>query len=172
MTRLTQIDPAEATGKAKELLSAVEAKLRFTPNMMRTMAVSPAVLDGYLCFSSALGGGALGAKLREQIALAVAEANGCEYCLAAHSPIGKMAGLTSGDVVASRQARSSDPKAAAALAFARAILESRGDVSDADLHAICAAGYGDGEIAEIVAHVALNVFTNYFNRFAQTIIDF
>ena len=172
MTRLTPIDPAEATGKAKELLSAVQAKLRFTPNMMRTMAVSPAVLDGYLCFSSALGGGALGAKVREQIALAVAEANGCEYCLAAHSTIGKMVGLTNGDVVASRQARSSDPKTEAALAFARAILESRGDVSDGDLHAIREAGYGNGEIAEIVAHVVLNVFTNYFNRFAQTSIDF
>ena len=172
MTRLTPIDPAAATGKAKELLSAVQAKLRFTPNMMRTMAVSPAVLDGYLCFSSALGGGVLEAKLRERIALAVAGANGCEYCLAAHSTIGKMVGLTNGDVVASRQGRSSDLKTAAALAFARAILESRGDVSDGDLHAIREAGYGNGEIAEIVAHVALNVFTNYFNRLAQTIIDF
>ena len=83
-----------------------------------------------------------------------------------------MVGLTNGDVVASRQARSADPKTAAALAFARAILESRGDVSDADLHAIREAGYGNGEIAEIVAHVALNVFTNYFNRLARTNIDF
>ena len=171
MTRLTPIDPAEATGRAKELLSAVQAKLRFTPNMMRTMAVSPPVLDGYLCFSSALGGGVLEAKLREQIALAVAEANGCEYCLAAHSTIGKMVGLTNGDIVAGRQGRSSDLKTAAALAFARAILDRRGDVSDAALHAVREAGYGDGEIAEIVAHVALNVFTNYFNRFAQTSID-
>ena len=172
MTRLTPIDPAEATGKARELLSAVQAKLRFTPNMMRTMAVSPAVLDAYLGFSAALDGGVLKAKLREQIALAVAEANGCEYCLAAHSTIGKMVGLTNGDIVASRQGRSSDPKTAAALAFARAILDRRGDVSDADLHAIHEAGHGDGEIAEIVAHVALNVFTNYFNRFARTHIDF
>src|SRR3989338_364777 len=148
MTRLTPIDPAEATGKARELLSAVEAKLRFTPNMIRTMAVSPPVLDGYLCFSSALGGGA--------------------SCLAAHSTIGKMVGLTNGDVVASRQGRSSDPKATAALAFARAILDRRGDVSDADLRAVREAGYGDAEIAEIVAHVALNVFTNYFNRLART----
>lgn len=107
MTRLTPIDPAEATGKTRDLLSAVTAKLRFTPNMMRTMAISPAVLDGYLCFSSVLGGGALGAKLREQIALSVAEANGCEYCLAVHSTIGKMVGLTNGDVVASRQDRKS-----------------------------------------------------------------
>jgi len=172
MTRLTPIDPAEATGKAKELLSAVEAKLRFTPNMMPTMAASPAVLDGYLRFSSALGDGALGAKLREQIALAVAEANGCEYCLAAHSTIGKMVGLTNGDVIAGRQGRSSDAKATAALAFARAILDRHGDVTDADVRAVREAGYGDAEIAEIVAHVALNVFTNYFNRFARTKIDF
>src|SRR3972149_1682920 len=122
MTRLTPIDPAEATGKARELLSAVEAKLRFTPNMIRTMAVSPPVLDVYLCFSSALGGGALGAKLREQIALAVAEANGCEYCLAAHSTIGKMVGLTNGDVVASPPGRASGPKASAALGVAAASL--------------------------------------------------
>ena len=172
MARLGPVDPAEATGKGKELLAGVKAKLGFAPNMMRTMAVSPAVLDGYLCFNAALGGGALGAKLREQIALVVAEANGCEYCRAAHSTIGKMVGLTNGDIVASRQGRSSDPKTAAALAFARAILDRRGDVSDADLHAIREAGHGDGEIAEIVAHVALNVFTNYFNRLARTTIDF
>ena len=102
----------------------------------------------------------------------MAEANGCEYCLAAHSTIGKMVGLTNGDVVASRQERSSDPKATATLAFARAILDRRGDVSDADLRAVREAGHGDAEIAEIVAHVTLNVFTNYFNRLARTSIDF
>ena len=82
------------------------------------------------------------------------------------------AGLSNDELTASREARAVDPKAAAALKFARAVVERRGDVRDRDLADVRAAGYADGDIAEIIAHVALNVFTNYFNRAAHTEIDF
>jgi uncharacterized peroxidase-related enzyme len=170
--RITAVDPAVATGKAKDLLNGVQATLGITPNMMRTMASSPAVLDGYLQLGAALGKGALRAGLREQIALAVAQANECDYCLSAHTALGAMAGLSAPEISASREASSRDPKAAAALKFAVAVVAARGAVSDADFDAIRKAGFTDGEIAEVLAHVALNVFTNYFNKAALTVVDF
>ncbi len=172
MPRLTAIDPGVATGKTKELLDGVKAALGVTPNLMRTLANSPAALEAYLGFNSALGRGRLSAKLREQIAVAVAEANECEYCLSAHSAIGKKMGLSENDLLASRQWTSPDPKVAAALKFAHAIVSRRGQVSDQEVNRVRQAGYGDGEIAEIVANVALNIFTNYFNLVAETTVDF
>lgn len=171
-TRLTAIDPQQATSKTKELLDAIQAKLGMTPNMMRTMANSPAALEGYLNFSGALGHGMLPAKLREEIALAVGEANGCEYCVSAHTAIGGMVGLQADEIAAARQSSSTDGKQDAALKFARSLSTKRGEVSDAEVKAVKDAGYTEGEIAEIVAHVALNVFTNYFNIAAQTEVDF
>lgn len=172
MSRLQALDPAAATGKTQALLDGVRKKLGLVPNMMRTMAASPAVLEGYLGLSSALGAGCLPAKLREQIALAVAQVNGCSYCLAAHSLLGSQAGLADSDVVAARRGEASDPRARAAIRFALAVVASRGGVDDAELERVRGAGFGDGEIAEIVAHVALNVLTNYLNRLADTEIDF
>lgn len=172
MARLIAVDPAKATGKAKELLDVVKAKIGMTPNMMRTMANSPAVLEGYLGFSAALAGGSLNPKLREQIALAVAESNSCEYCLSAHTAIGKMVGLGEIEITESRKAASNDPRVNAALKFARIVVARRGEVTDDDLGYIRQAGYSDGEIAEIIANVVLNIFTNYFNHIAQTEVDF
>jgi uncharacterized peroxidase-related enzyme len=169
---LTAVNPDQTTGKAKDLLSAVKAKLGMAPNMMRTMANSPAVLEGYLNFNAALGGGELPTGLREQIALAVAEANSCEYCLSAHTALGKMAGLKPEQVSQSRDAAASDPKADAALKFAVSVVNSRGAVTDAEFSKVRAAGFSEGEVAEILAHVAINVFTNYFNKAALTVVDF
>jgi AhpD family alkylhydroperoxidase len=123
-------------------------------------------------FGSALHKGLLPTTLQEQIALAVAESNECDYCLSAHSVLGRGAGLSSEDIVASRDGRASDPKAAAAIEFARAVVERRGAVTDQEIARVRGAGFGSGEIAEIIAHVGLNVFTNYFNRAVQTEIDF
>lgn len=171
MQRITAIKHEEATGKAKELLDAVQSKLGFIPNMTATMANSPAVLESYLNFSGALGT-SLNAKLREQIALTVAEINGCGYCAAAHSAIGKMVGLDENEILNARQSSSADEKRNAALKFAEAIVTRHGKVSDADLAAVKTAGYTDKEISEIAANVALNIFTNYFNEIAGTIVDF
>lgn len=172
MTRLLAIAPETATGKAKDLLNAVNGKLGMVPNMTRTMANAPAVLDGYLAFSGALAKGALPAKLREQIALTVAERNSCQYCLAAHSTIGKMVGLSEEQVVDSRHARAVDSKADAVLRFAGSLVDNRGRISDGDLEELRNAGVDDPAIAEIVAHVSLNIFTNYFNHVSDPDIDF
>jgi uncharacterized peroxidase-related enzyme len=142
------------------------------PNLIRTFANSPAALEGYLNFSGALGGGLLDAKLRERIALTVADANSCEYCLSAHTAIGKMVGLDEDEILTSRKATAADPRTSAALAFAHQIVVKRGEVDDGDVRAVRSAGFSDGEITEIVANVALNVFTNYFNHVAQTVVDF
>jgi uncharacterized peroxidase-related enzyme len=171
MQKITAVKHEEATGKVRELLDGVNAKLGFVPNMMATMGASPAVLEGYLNLSGALGS-SLNAKLREQIALTVAEINGCQYCASAHSAIGKMAGLDEHSIEDARRASSHDTRTDAALKFAKALVISRGKVSDNEFETIKAAGFTEKEISEIVANVALNVFTNYFNETAKTVVDF
>src|SRR5271165_7181567 len=172
MSRFVQISPETATGKAKELLDAVKSKLGLVPNMTRAMANSPAVLEGYLALSGALGKGSLSAKKREQIALAVGQANNCDYCLAAHSAIGKMVGLSAEQILDSRRGTAVEPETDQLIRFARKLVDEQGRVSDADIADIRAAGFDDDAIAEVVAGVALNIFTNYFNHVAGTDIDF
>ena len=172
MSRIEPINDDQATGKVKELLDAVNDKLGMTPNMMKTMARSPAVLQGYLNFSGALASGNLDAGLREQIALISAEINGCGYCASAHTAIGKLVGLSEEAISAARKGRSSDAKADAALRFARIAIVNRGQVSEADVKSVRDAGFSEGEIGELIANVALNIFTNYFNEIAETEIDF
>ena len=172
MSRLPAIQTESANGKAKQLLEAVQARLKITPNMTRVMANSPAVLEAYLQFSGALAGGTLDPKLREQIALEVGEQNSCQYCVSAHTAIGHMVGLADSEIESARNATSSAPRNAAALKFAHTVVASKGQISDADVAAVRSAGFNDGEIAEIIAHVALNIFTNYFNTAAQVEVDF
>lgn len=172
MPRFEAINPEQADGKAGQLLQGVQKKLGMVPNLMRTFANSPAALEAYLGFSTALSKGALSGKLREQIALAVSEANGCNYCLAAHSAIGKMLGLTEQDIRDNRRGESPDRKVEAALRFAGQVVEKRGWVTDEDVGQARAAGYGDGEIVEIISNVAFSILTNYFNHAAQADVDF
>jgi uncharacterized peroxidase-related enzyme len=172
MSRLQPVDPSAATGKAKNLLDAVKAKLGLVPNMARVMAASPAVLEAYLGFSGALAAGLLDSKTREQLALLTAQQNHCDYCLSAHAAIGKMVGLNHQQIVASREGDGGSPKTTAALTFAKRVLEAKGRIGEADLAAARDAGFSEAEIAEILAHVALNVFTNYFNVAAGVEIDF
>jgi uncharacterized peroxidase-related enzyme len=172
MQRINAIDPQAATGTAKTLLDGVHRKLGFVPNLMRTLAVSPATLDAYLSFGDRLGHGILSPKLREQLAVTVAYSNSCQYCLAAHTAIGGMLGLTPSQLEAAYTADSTDPQIAAALHFAQQLVQNQGHASDEEVAKVRQAGYGDAEIAEIVGHVALNVFTNYFNTVAQTDVDF
>ncbi len=168
--------PANITSSpvsSQPLLEAVNKQLGSVPNLFRVIGNSPAALEGYLGLSGALGKGQLDAKTRERIALAVAELNGCDYCLAAHSYLGKnLAKLDQSEVDANRTGSSSDPKAAAALRFASEIVRQRGHVSDRDVEAVKAAGYTDAQVIEIVAHVALNTLTNFINEVAKTVVDF
>jgi len=172
MSRLPAIQTEAATGKAKTLLEGIQAKLKMTPNMMRVMANSPAVLQGYLSFNGALAGGVLDAKVSEQIALAVGEQNACQYCVSAHTALGKMAGLSDFEADAARSGHSASPKVEAALHFTHGLVAKKGRIAEPDFAAVRAAGWNDAEIAEIIAHVALNIFTNYFNNATDVEVDF
>ena len=172
MARIPYIDPDQADGKPKELLDAVQVKLGTTPNMMKAMAGS-AVLEGYLGLSGALETGSISPATAERIAIAVAESNGCSYCLSAHSYLAEhVAKIDAADIELARQYRSDDLKARATLTFAEAILRTHGGVNDGDLDAARSAGLSDAELAEIVGHVAVSVLTNYFNRAFAIDVDF
>ena len=167
----TSIDTAPAA--ARPLLEAVNKQLGVVPNLFRVVANSPAALEGYLGLSGALGKGKLPAATRERIALAVAQINGCNYCLAAHSDLGKnLAKLSEAEIMANRHGASQDPVADAAVRFAAKVARERGHVADADVQAVRMAGYDEAQIVEIVLHVALNTWTNYINEVATTEIDF
>ena len=172
MSRIPSVDRNTTNDSLRSNFDAIQKYLGVVPNSMRTMAQSPSVLEAYLGFAAALRRGRSPTALHEQIALAVAEANACDYCLSAHTALGRGAGLSDDELGAAREARAAEPKASAALEFARDVVEGRGDVRDQELARVRAAGYTDGEIAEIIAHVALNAFTNYFNRAARPDIDF
>lgn len=162
-----------APAAAQPLLEGVKKSLGSVPNLFRITANSPAALEGYLGLNGALAKGALDARTRERIALAVAEINGCGYCLAAHAYLGRnLAKLDDAEIAANRNGASNDPKADAAVRFAVKLVQQRGRVAEADLSAVRAAGYEDAEIVEIVAHVALNTLTNYLNEALGTPIDF
>ena len=170
--RIPSIQPTEATGKAKDLLDGVKAKIGMVPNLYRLLAQSPAGLEAVLQFSGALAGGSLDAATRERIALAVANVNGCDYCNAAHGAIAKSLKLPVEEIEANRQGRSTDARADVAIAFARKVAVTRADVSEDDITALRQAGYSDAQIVEIVLNVAANVVTNYVNEAFKTEIDF
>ena len=172
MPRLNPIDTQTTSEDVRPMLDAVKQKLGSVPNLIKTFALSPALLEAYLSFSGALEKGRLSPRLGEQIALAVGQDNTCDYCLAAHSLVGKLKGLGAEEIFAARRGQAADEKSRAALAFARAVNETRGRVADADLEAVRAAGWDDGEVAEIFAHVLLNQLTNSFNHLADTKVDF
>jgi uncharacterized peroxidase-related enzyme len=172
MSRLPLVNPKDAQGKVHDLFEAVRAKVGRVPNMMKAMANSPAVLEGYLGLAGALAEGSLDPKLRERIAIESAETNTCGYCLAAHSLAGRLAGLDDEERLANRRGHSLDPKADVAVGFARSVLDNRGQMTVEEFGRLKEAGYTDGEIAEIIALVALNVLTNYFNVATETPLDF
>lgn len=174
MSRLPIPATVEAAPPATHAaLLAVGKSLGTVPNLFRLVASSPAALKGYLGIGSALASASLDARTQERIALAVAEANGCGYCLSAHTFLGReVAKLSDEEIAANRQGTSTDAKAAAAVRFATHLVRAKGHVTDAELAAVRAAGYADAEIIEIVLAVALNTFTNYVNEVAKTDVDF
>ena len=156
MSRINIPSVEESLEASKPLLDAVKKQLGVVPNLMKLVGNSPAALEGYLSLNGAVAKGKLNAQMRERIALTVAEYNGCDYCLSAHDYLGRnVAKLSSDEIDAARDARSSDAHADAALRFALRI-----------------AGFDEAEIIEIVVNVALNVLTNYVNNVAHTDIDF
>jgi len=172
MQRIPALDFAAAPAASQPLLAAVQTKLGMIPNLVKTLAHAPAALKSYLQQSEALSGGTLSPALREQIALVTAGTNGCDYCASAHTLLGKHAGIDAQEAARNLRGLASNARTQAALAFAKAVIDTRGRVSNTQLQAVRSAEFGDGDIAEIVGHVALNIFTNYFNHVADTEIDF
>ena len=172
MSRIAIPAREDSAEKSQPLLDAVEKQLGVVPNLFRLIGNSPAALEGYLGLNGALGR-TLDAKTRERIALAIAQANGCDYCLSAHAYLGlNLAKIDDAEIALNRAGHSGDAKADAAVVFARKVLDTRGRVSDADLAAVRLAGFTEAQVIEIVAAVALNVLTNYVNNVAETDIDF
>ena len=172
MTRIKPVDPSKAQGKTRELLEAVKKQMGTVPNIFKGFAQSPAALEFYLSQSQALASGDLDPKLREQIALTMAGFNQCDYCAAAHTFLGKKAGVPAVELTDNLRGRSADERTGAALRFVMAVAEARGQVEDDDLRRIREAGYSEAEIVEIIAHVGMNLFTNYFHNVARTEVDF
>ena len=172
MTRMPMVDPAATSGRLRALLDGVAAKRGRVPAMVRVLANAPAALSGYFSFHAALGSGVLDPALREQIAIVVAEANGCAPCLAAHTAFGRQEGLSDAELEAARDAHSMDPAITTALGFALSVMRTVGHVSDADLVAMKSHGFDDAAILEIVAIVFMNVFTNAVNHVAATTPDY
>jgi len=173
LARLPLVDPATATGPSADLLSAVNDSLGMVPNFMRALASSPNALQGFLGLNTALhSGGALDHKIAERVALVVAEGNGCQYCVSAHTALASQAGLDAEEILAARQGKSAEAKAGAAVTFAASVVEHRGDVTTAELEALRDVGYGDDEIVELIAHIGLNTFTNLIGKIGAIDIDF
>ncbi len=172
MSRIAIPTRESAPAAAQPLLDAVARQLGVVPNLFRIVALSPAALRGFLGFSEALSK-TLDVKTRERIALAVAQVNGCDYCLSAHTYLGlNLAKLDASEVELNRAGGSSDAKASAAVHFASRVAQTRGKVADADLAAVRQAGFSDAQVIEIVAVVAENFLTNLLNNVSETDIDF
>jgi uncharacterized peroxidase-related enzyme len=168
-----RIEPVKnPEGKAAELLEGVKQALGATPNIFTTFANAPAALEGYLNFNGALQGGDLDPQFKEKLALTVAGINGCDYCASAHTFLGKKAGIDDAELALNLEGKSEHSKCQAGLDFASKIVHARGHVSDADVQAVRDAGFSEERIIEIVAHVALNTFTNYFNEVFKVEVDF
>jgi uncharacterized peroxidase-related enzyme len=174
MTRIpTPATIDEAPEASRPLLQAVAKQLGRVPNMFRSIALSPQALEGHLALFGALSRGTLPPATRERVALAVAEVNGCSYCLSAHTYLGRnLAKLDDAEITANRNGASNDPKADAAVRFGAKVARDRGHVTDSDVRAVKLAGHTDAQVIEIVQHVALNSWTNFFNEVFQTEIDF
>ncbi|MEO1008983.1 MAG: carboxymuconolactone decarboxylase family protein [Planctomycetota bacterium] len=170
MPRLNVVDPASATGEVKDLLDGPLKSMHI--NIIKGMANSAAGLKAYMNMSGALGEGSLSAGEREIVALVVGQRNSCDYCLAAHTALGKGAGLSEEQTLGARRGDLDDAKLSALATFAHAIVEKKGFVDDSDLAAFRGAGYDDGAVVEVIGAVALNFYTNYFNHVNQTDVDF
>lgn len=170
--RIPPISPADAQGPVRSLFNTLTLQLGGVPNLFETLAQSPAVLNGFLCFNGALTEGILDPKLREQIALTVAGRNGCDYCASAHALLAKEAGASGEEVAHALAGTATDVRSATALSIANKIVVQRGCITDQDLDRLRVADFTDEEIVEIVANVAMSLFTNYFNHVARTDVDF
>lgn len=172
MSRINLVSTETATADQAALLDAIQGKLGMVPNFLKVLANSPAALKAFLGLHTISEDGDLDPQTRERIAVAIAQGNSCEYCLSAHSAIGRKAGLSGDELDANRTGTSLDARAAEAVVFAKALNENLGDVTQAEIDAVRKAGYSDAEIVEIIAHVGMNILTNLVGKASRVDIDF
>ena len=172
MSRIPTVRKETASPEQAELFAAIESKLGVVPNFLKVLAQSPAALRAFLGFHEITATGELAGQTKERIALALAQQNSCEYCLSAHTAIGKKHGLSSSEMEANRTGTSQDEKAAVAVKLARSLMEHHGEITTAELQQARVAGYSDGAIVEIIVHVALNLLTNMVGKASRVDIDF
>lgn len=172
MSRINLVTTETANAEQKSLLDAIEGQLGMVPNFLKVFANSPAALRAFLGLHGIAGEGSLDGQTRERIALALAQQNSCEYCLSAHTAIGRKAGLSGDEIAANRSGTSQDAKAAVAVRFARSLVEHQGDVTTAEINEARAAGYSDADLVEIITHVGMNVLTNILGKASRLEIDF
>lgn len=172
MPRIASMPKEKASKEVAAIYDDLTKKIGKVPNIFLHMGNSPAILKGYLALSDAAGQSSLSAKVREEIALVVSQANNCNYCLSAHTVIGKGAGLSEQEILAARKGAAADSKTKAILIFSKAVVDKKGLVNDSDVTALKSAGVSDQEIADIILVVIQTIFTNYFNHIVDTPIDF
>lgn len=169
---MSRVSTDNTPAASQAVMAQIHSAFGATPHMFKAVANSPAALHSMWAAFGALGKGSLGAKLGEQLAVAIANYNRCEYCLAAHTVLGQKAGASLADMSAAQVGHSGDAKTAAALAFALKVVAQRAQISDADIASLHQVGFGDEQVVEIIAHVALNLFTNYINVALDVPVDF
>ena len=172
MSRIKPITPEKATGEVKEFYSVLQKKMGRLPNIFQNLGNSPYALKAYINFSEALSHTSLSPKLREQISLVVGQENQCNYCLCAHTAIGKQLGLTDEEIMFARQGRSKDPKTQAILQFVKSVVDNKGHLKDQEFNNLRAQGISDQELTQIMLAINFNMFTNYFNHITEPVLDF
>lgn len=172
MARINVVTHETANTEQKALFAAIQSQLGIVPNFLKVFANSPEALRAFLGLHGIANAGSLDLQTRERIALALAQQNACQYCVSAHTAIGRNAGLTGAEIEANRAGTSQDAKAAAAVKFARALVEHKGDVTTGELDDVRSAGYSDAEIVEIITHVGMNILTNILGKASRVDIDF
>lgn len=172
MSRINVVTTDIANDEQQALLEAIQAQLGMVPNFLKILANSPAALRAFLGLHGIAGEGSLDAPTRERIALAMAQQNSCDYCVSAHTALGRKAGLSSDEILTNRAGGSQDDKAAAAVKFARALAEHSGEVTTAEILEVRNAGYSEADIVEIITHVGMNILTNIIGKASRVEIDF
>lgn len=172
MSRINVVTKENATAEQKALLDAIQSQLGMVPNFLKVFANSPAALRAFLGLHGIAGEGKLDPQTRERIALALAQQNACQYCVSAHTAIGRKAGLNAPEIAANRSGTSNDAKAATAVKFAKALAKHSGEVNTSEILEVRNAGYSDAEIVEIITHVGMNILTNILGKASRVEIDF
>lgn len=172
MSRLNNVTPEQATGDLAATYGAIKKQMGGVVNLFQALGNNPSSLTAYLQIGGLLKDSGLSAVELETIALVSARTNGCHYCESAHSALGKMAGMKPEEILTVRKGEGSDTKSKALVHFVKEVISEKGRVSDATFNSIKAAGYNDSQVTAIFLSVAQNIFTNYFNNFNGTVVDF